>query len=144
MLIAYTHLATALPVVTSIEDSASYQLAVAPFMPQLYGLPQKLWANAADPVGLLTVYAETNPVVSGFALALAIGSVVLVVSEINRNWSQIDRLWSILPIVYLGHLIGWAELTGLRHERLDLMAMAILAWSVSAIFLCWRMVMTMR
>jgi hypothetical protein len=132
MLVTYnTHLASALPAVTSLEHCADYSTTVAPFTNQLYGLPQKLLENISDPVGLLNLYAETNPLVTGTALSLFVGAVVLVASEINRNYSQIDRFWSILPTVYIGHLIAWARVTGLPHERLTLMGACSLVWSVS-------------
>jgi hypothetical protein len=132
MLVTYnTHLASALPPASTLENSASYEATVAPFIPQLVALPQKLLATLSDPVGLLNLYAETNPLVTGTAFSLLLGAIVLVSSEINRNYSQIDRLWSLLPTVYIGHLIAWANVTGLPHERVTLLGVGSLLWSVS-------------
>jgi steroid 5-alpha reductase family enzyme len=56
-----------------------------------------------------------------------------VVSEVNRNYSQVDRMWSILPNLYVVHLAVWARLAGVPHSRLDLIVVATTVWSVSGL-----------
>lgn len=126
----------AFPAVTSIQDCANFSIVVKPFVPQLFNLPSQLLdAVATDMDGsiftrLVNLYVGTNPLVSSFAASLAIAAVVLVVSEVNQNFSQIDRLWSILPNLYVMHYSIWARVAGLPHERIDLAAFATTLWSV--------------
>jgi len=48
-----------------------------------------------------------------------------IVSVVTRNYSQVDRLWSIAPPLY----VGWfAASAGLGDARLDLMAALALLW----------------
>ena len=122
-----------LPILSSIEDCSDFARTVQPFIPQLYALPDKIIANAANPQGLLRVYVETNPLVTGFAASLFLGGVFLIVSEVNRNYSQVDRMWSILPNLYIVHLALWARAAGMPHQRIDLVALATTLWSVRSL-----------
>lgn len=119
-----------IPAILSIEDCADYSKTVQPFLPQLYALPQVLMNNGANLAGLKDIYLQTNPLVTGFFFSVLLGAVFLAVSELNRNYSQVDRLWSILPNLYVIHFAVWARLAGLPYHRLDLVAIATTAWSV--------------
>ncbi|KAH6610763.1 hypothetical protein Trco_000783 [Trichoderma cornu-damae] len=130
--------AMALPQVKSIQDCADYAKVVEPFVPQLYELPRQIWENADSFDGLRQLYAATNPLVSGFAASLAVGLVALVASEVNRNYSQIDRLWSILPNLYVVHMAIWARVAGLPHSRVDLIAVYTTIWSIRLTYNYWR------
>lgn len=119
-----------IPALLSLEDCADYTKTVQPFLPQLYALPQVLINNGANLAGLKGIYIETNPLVTGFSVSVLLGAVFLAVSELNRNYSQVDRLWSILPNLYVIHFAAWARLAGFAHHRLDLVAIATTIWSV--------------
>lgn len=119
-----------LPIITSIQDCADYHKTVEPFLPQLYELPNRLLENGFDIEGLKRIYIDTNPLMSGFAMSIFLGGIFLIVSEVNRNYSQVDRMWSILPNLYVVHIALWARLAGLAHSRLDLAAAATTIWSV--------------
>ena len=121
----------ALPVLDVLEDCADFSKTVTPYIPQLYALPGRLLGATIGNDSLLNAYTETNPLVSGFALSLALGIVFLVVSEINRNYSQVDRCWSILPTLYIAHFRLWAGLFGLPTGRIDLALLFSAIWSVS-------------
>jgi hypothetical protein len=121
----------ALPLVKSLQDCADYHQTVEPFIPQLYALPQRLLDTAGSPASLRQLYIETNPLVSGFAISIALGFVFLIVSEINRNYSQVDRMWSLLPNLYIIHFAVWANVAGLPTNRLNLIAAFSSIWSVS-------------
>jgi hypothetical protein len=123
--------AMVLPQVKSLHESVDYSKVVAPFVPQLYELPFKIWDNIGSLDGLKSAYVTTNPLVTGFALALVFGLITLIASEINRNYSQVDRLWSILPNVFVVHIAVWARLASLPHDRVDLIAAFTTIWSVS-------------
>merc|ERR1712107_954830 len=51
--------------------------------------------------------------------------VVFMAGELTGNWSQEDKLWSLLPTLYI-----WEALLLSPRPRLVLMAMASTAWSV--------------
>ncbi|PNS17944.1 hypothetical protein CAC42_3903 [Sphaceloma murrayae] len=127
----------ALPAVKALQDCADFEQTVAPFIPQLYDLPKRLLAiKSVD--ALQQVYTSTNPVISAFAFSLVIAALAFVVSEINRNYSQIDRLWSILPALYNVHYWYWAKLIGIRSARLDAVALFSVCWSARLTFNYWR------
>ncbi|KAF4983214.1 hypothetical protein FZEAL_1317 [Fusarium zealandicum] len=128
----------ALPFLKSVEDCGDYAKTVEPFIPQLYALPGQILNNIANPSALKQLYVDTNPLISAFEASVALSFVVLVASEINRNFSQIDRLWSILPNLYVVHLAVWARLAGLAHSRIDLVAVATTLWSCRLTFNYWR------
>ncbi|KAL5354717.1 hypothetical protein ACLOAV_000806 [Pseudogymnoascus australis] len=128
----------ALPAVTTFEECADFSKTVAPFIPQLYELPQQLLNSWSEPGGLLKVYLATNPLISAVAFGLALFPIVWIVSEVNRNYSQVDRLWSILPAVFVGHFVAYGHLIGLDTERLDTLMVAVAIWSVRLTFNYWR------
>ncbi len=121
----------AVPFVHTVEECADFEQVVAPYIPQLYALPGRLLDVFAGRESLLQVYTETNPLVSGFAISLVLGAVFLVAAEINANYSQVDRAWSILPTVYIGHFDVWARLAGLPTQRIDAALLFSAIWSVS-------------
>jgi hypothetical protein len=128
----------AMPMIKTLSDCASYSMTIEPYMPQLYALPDKIFASFGDPQALKDVYASTNPIISGFAFSLALFPIFLVVSEVNRNWSQVDRVWSILPTVYHIHYAVWARMHGLETQRVDnVMAFSVL-WTLRLTFNYWR------
>lgn len=86
-----------LPGVGTLADCANWNLTVEPYIPQLYELPGKFLQNAGSLESLKQLYISTNPLIMGFAISLALAPIFLVVSEINKNYSQVDRVWSILP-----------------------------------------------
>jgi hypothetical protein len=127
-----------MPVIKTLSDCASYSKTIEPYIPQLYALPDRIIANIGDLQALKDVYASTNPIISGFAFSLALFPVFLVVSEVNRNWSQVDRVWSILPTLYHIHYAVWARMHGLETTRVDnVMAFSVL-WTLRLTFNYWR------
>jgi hypothetical protein len=104
----------ALPVVKTLTECSSLQQTVLPFLPQLYDLPQQLIQSWNNPAELRTIYLATNPLISALAFSLFLAPVFLIVSEINKNYSQVDRCWSILPTVYNAHYSLYAHLNGSR------------------------------
>lgn len=67
-------------------------------------------------------------------IMLAVAAATFVASELTRNYSQVDRLWSLMPIAY-------AWLFAMRGEwdgRLVLMATLVTAWGLRLSFNFWR------
>ncbi|CAK7230236.1 hypothetical protein SCUCBS95973_007505 [Sporothrix curviconia] len=119
----------ALPAVRSLAACADYATTVEPFVDQLYSLPSDV-VTAVTSGGLGQLYVVTNPLVSGFAISIALGFVFLVVSEINGNYSQVDRCWSLLPTVYIAHFNLWSRLAGAHSGRLDAALLYSTIWSI--------------
>ena len=120
----------ALPVIKIVTDCVKLEKTVVPYIPQLYDLPQQVLQTLSSPRGLVFLYAATNPLITAFALSLFLAPIFLVVSEINKNYSQIDRFWSLLPTVYNAHYALYAHVTGLPTGRLDTLLGASILWSV--------------
>ena len=51
------------------------------------------------------------------ALMAAVALLCFIVSEITRNYSQVDKLWSLMPIVY-----GWITAATFPSARVFVMA----------------------
>jgi hypothetical protein len=120
----------ALPVVHTLTDCADFSKTVAPFIPQLRSLLQQPVEAWADPQHL---YLSTNPLITAFSFSLFLFPLFWIVSEVNQNYSQVDRLWGILPSVFNAHYVMWAHLQGIPTVRLDTLLMFSMVWSVGII-----------
>ncbi len=120
----------ALPAIASLADCSSFGKTVTPFIPQLYDLPQRLLQSWNNPTELQNIYLATNPLITAFAFSLFLVPVFLLVSEVNRNYSQVDRMWSILPTIYNAHYVYYAHLADLETQRLDNLIAFSCIWSV--------------
>jgi steroid 5-alpha reductase family enzyme len=69
-----------------------------------------------------------------FQLMCSVALTCFVVSEITRNCSQVDKLWSIMPIVYTWYF-AWA---GGLDTRMVLMAVLATIWGLRLTFNFWR------
>lgn len=119
-----------LPAIVSVSEGAEFGRVAWPFVPQLLSLPTTLIEAGTDWETLKEVYLATNPFVTAIAFSLSLAPIVLIWSEINRNYSQVDRLWSILPSIYNVHYALWAHLAGLPTEKVKTVAVFSLIWSV--------------
>ncbi|KAI2626568.1 DUF1295-domain-containing protein [Hypoxylon sp. NC1633] len=128
----------ALPWAKTLEDCAEYSQVVEPYLPQLYELPQKLVDVVSSRDSLVELYKNTNPLMSGLGFSIFLGAVFLVVSEINRNYSQVDRMWSLLPTIYNAHFAAWSHLNGLPSQRVNLVLFWSCLWSARLTFNYWR------
>lgn len=132
----------ALPILKSFEDCADFSKTVTPYIPQLSVLPSLLlgaYSSSGSTIeSLKGIYIATNPFISTAALAIALTPIVWAVSEINKNYSQVDRLWSILPTLYISNYVLYAHMVGLDTERLDMAAVAFIIWSIRLTFNYWR------
>jgi hypothetical protein len=128
-----------IPAIKDFSECTDWSKTVSPFLPQLYTFPQQILEHINDFDGLKHLYLSTNPLISALAFALwFLAPIVLVAAEVNHNYSQVDRLWSILPVLYNCHYALWAHLSGLPTERLDhIMAVSVL-WGARLTFNYWR------
>ena len=129
------YLDMALPVVKTIEECANYTKTFEPFLQQYYDLPYNVGSHITDLQALRDIYINTNPLMTALAFAtMFVTPLVLLVSEVNRNYSQVDRFWSILPSVFNIHFAVWARLSGIRAHTVDTIAAISLIWSVRSSF----------
>jgi len=62
-------------------------------------------------------------------IMLITGMLCFIVSEITRNYSQVDKLWSIMPIIY-----SLVTLVAFTSPRIILMSLLVTAWGVRLSF----------
>lgn len=120
----------ALPVVKTLADCSDFGATVLPYLPQLWEFPRQILEAYNDPAELRNIYLATNPLISAAACSLVLAPLFLIVSEITRNYSQVDRCWSILPTLYNAHYVIYAHWTGLPTSRLDNLLAFSTVWSV--------------
>jgi steroid 5-alpha reductase family enzyme len=123
-----------LPVVKSLSQCTDFFITVLPYVGQLYELPQQLLSSYNNPTELYNIYLATNPLIFAFAFSLFLAPLFLIISEINKNYSQVDRCWSVLPTIYNAHFATYAHLSGLPTQRLDNILAISCVWSVSVSF----------
>jgi hypothetical protein len=127
-----------LPFVNSLAECSDFQKTVLPYVPQLYDLPQQLIQSYNNPTELRNIYLATNPLISAFAFSLFLVPLFLFVSEINKNYSQVDRCWSILPTIYIAHFFVYAHISGLPTTGLDKLSLLSVGWSVSVFWMALK------
>ncbi|KAH8708567.1 hypothetical protein GQ44DRAFT_743137 [Phaeosphaeriaceae sp. PMI808] len=128
----------ALPLVKTLSECADFSKTVQPFLPQLNDLPYKIVAHATEWKVLQEIYTTTNPLITSMAFGLFLSFAVLTFSEINRNYSQVDRLWSLIPAIYNVHYAIWAHINGLPTSRLDHVMAVSIIWGGRLTFNYWR------
>ncbi|KAH7082300.1 hypothetical protein FB567DRAFT_551269 [Paraphoma chrysanthemicola] len=134
-----TYLDAALPLVKTLPECADFGKTVAPFLPQLYELPARVAAHITDLQALQDLYLATNPLITALGIAIFfLTPAVLAVSELNKNYSQVDRLWSIIPAFYNVHYAIWTRLNGLPTQRLDHVLAVSVIWGARLTFNYWR------
>ncbi|KAF2738818.1 DUF1295-domain-containing protein [Polyplosphaeria fusca] len=131
-------LSLTVPTVKTLADCTDFTITVSPYLPQLYALPRQVFARINDFNALKELYITTNPLITALAFALFLASVVLVVSEVNKNYSQVDRLWGIIPVLFNSHYALWAHLAGLPAQRLDHVMSVSILWGMRLTFNYWR------
>ena len=128
-----------LPVIKSLADCVDFNKTVLPFIPQLYHLPERLFQKGDgdstttilfDLSTLKYIYLSTNPLISAFAFCLFTVPIFIIAAEVNKNYSQVDRFWSLLPTFYILHFTLYAHAKGLPTQRLDIVAFISILWSV--------------
>ncbi|KAL4923660.1 DUF1295 domain protein [Aspergillus undulatus] len=129
-----------LPDVKSLSDVVSFDNTVRPVLAQVAALPERLQPAVAakDVDALKDIYLSTNPLATAIAFTLFTSVLFIIAGEVNRNCSQVDRFWSILPSVFNVHFAVWARLSGIRTQTVDTIAAISLIWSIRLTFNYWR------
>jgi steroid 5-alpha reductase family enzyme len=130
----------AIPAAKTLSACADFNLTVLPYLsratPILTELLDAARSRSLDDVGAW--YLRTNPLATGFVFSVALGFAAWVASELTRNHSQVDRLWSVLPCAYVLHFDLWARRNGVPSARLDVALLCVVAWSARLTFNYWR------
>jgi steroid 5-alpha reductase family enzyme len=74
-----------------------------------------------------------NLVSTWLILMIIVIIITFVVSEITRNYSQVDKLWSLLPVAY-----GWITVSAYQSPRLTIMALLVTLWGLRLSYNFWR------
>jgi len=74
---------------------------------------------------LIELYRTTDSLTTAFAACAVLAAWCWLASVVTRNYSQVDRLWSILPVLYVFH---FAARSGFAHPRLVIMSVLVLLW----------------
>ena len=68
-------------------------------------------------------------------LCIALAFLAWLLSVLTKEYSWVDRLWSTVPIVYVGYVAFDA---GFENPRLNLMAVLVALWGLRLSFNFWR------
>ncbi len=72
-----------------------------------------------------------GPLVVALSIAIASAIFAWIASLVTHEYSWVDRLWSIVPVVYLW---VFASFAGFQDARLDVMAMLVTLWGARLTF----------
>jgi len=78
-------------------------------------------------MGFVELYRSTDPLVTALWVAGGLGLACWVLSIVTKEYSWVDRLWSITPALFAVHFAGYV---GFRDPRLNLMATLTVLWGV--------------
>ncbi len=76
---------------------------------------------------LVALYQATDPFVTALWASLGFAALCWLLSILTREYSWVDRLWSITPVIYSVH---FAAYVGFSDTRLNLMAALVTVWGV--------------
>ncbi|EMD00691.1 hypothetical protein BAUCODRAFT_61027 [Baudoinia panamericana UAMH 10762] len=128
----------AMPLIRTFRDCATYSKTFAPYLPQLTAFPRDILASIPNLGALQQVYTSTNPIISGLAFSIALFPVFFGMSEVTGNYSQVDRVWGVLPTLYHIHYALWARLAGVPTQKVNAVLLFSLCWTTRLTFNYWR------
>ncbi|KAI9351371.1 DUF1295 domain protein [Obelidium mucronatum] len=89
--------------------------------------------------GSTAAYTEMHPALSGLWLSLLFGAVTFVAGCVTKNYSHVDRLWSITPVLYSLNYVLAAYHRGLEFNlRLAVMAGLVTVWGLRLTYNFYR------
>jgi len=96
------------------------------------------WAWCTQ-VGLTTAYELADPFVTGMYLVVAVSTVCFLLGLITRNYSHVDRIWSLIPLVYCWHFTLHCYLIVRTFDvRLTVMSGLVTLWGIRLSYNFWR------
>jgi len=127
-----------LPTVTNFVDATDFSKTISPALSQLS------WTHVKPlltrDVAPLDWYLSTNPFITGLLFTLLVSALCFFAQEITHNHSQVDRLWSILPIIHVGNFTLYGHLAPevADTQRLDTLMTFVTLWGVRLTYNFWR------
>jgi steroid 5-alpha reductase family enzyme len=82
-------------------------------------------------VDAAALYAATDPLVFAVWVCAGLAAACWLVSVLTGDYSQVDRLWSLVPPLYACH---FAARAGFADARLDLIALLVVLWGARLTF----------
>jgi steroid 5-alpha reductase family enzyme len=94
----------------------------------------KAFCHMGISCGFLTADFHINYLIhSWITIMLASVCLCFLVSEITRNYSQVDKLWSLMPVIY-----SFVSLAASPSPRLLIMSLLVTAWGLRLSFNFYR------
>lgn len=127
-----------LPTVTNFVDATDFGKTISPALSQLS------WTHVKPlltrDVAPLDWYLSTNPFITGLLFTLLVSALCFFAQEITHNHSQVDRLWSILPIIHVGNFTLYGHLAPevADTQRLDTLMTFVTLWGIRLTYNFWR------
>ncbi|KAG0172740.1 hypothetical protein DFQ30_009756 [Apophysomyces sp. BC1015] len=91
----------------------------------------QLQATMQDPHLLLELYRATDPILTALVIVAVFTTSHYILSELTRNYSQVDKAWSILPGLYAWHFfIHDYLLKNTINPRLLIASVLITLWGI--------------
>ncbi len=80
-----------------------------------------------------------DAIVGIFLIYVAISFYCLVAAQLSGNYSKVDQLWSILPVMYCWMFYNhWTHSHNGVHERLLLLCIVVTIWGLRLTYNFWR------
>lgn len=92
-------------------------------------------------LSLRTTYIESDPLAVAIIICCVTSYACYLISSQSGNYSMVDRLWSIMPIVYTWHFVlsGYmADRKAYIDERMLLIATITTCWGCRLTYNFWR------
>ncbi|ORY52479.1 hypothetical protein BCR33DRAFT_733183 [Rhizoclosmatium globosum] len=84
-------------------------------------------------------YVNMNPAASNMLICLFFVILTFAMGTYTGNYSSVDRLWSITPVIYtVNYLIVYIVRRYALNSRLLCMALLVFAWGARLTFNFWR------
>jgi len=87
---------------------------------------------------LVDMQWSQDPLVACVAITLLVSLLCILVDLYTKNVSQVDRLWSILPVVYALTYFWKASVDGHAHSRLSVMMFLVVIWGTRLSYNLYR------
>jgi len=95
--------------------------------PSIFKAPLTLFISPFIP--LLKYKSDDDVLTSACWLVLIAIFLSYFASNLTGNWSQVDRIWSVLPVVYVWHFVIYSG-SFLSNTRATLMAFLVSIWGL--------------
>ncbi len=122
--------------------SVSFANLQAIVLHETLALPQRVqgFFECIPKQGVEQCYVTHDALTIGWALTFIFVVYSFVWSILGQNCSKVDQIWSITPVVFVGHTLYHYARThnGVWHVRLALLTVLVTLWGARLTFNFWR------